>query len=401
MRVLVLSHMYPSRVNLVSGIFVHRQVQALVARGHEVAVISPIPYAPRFLWRNPQRRSYGMTPRADELEGIAVRYSRYIRLPGKWFHGLSGYTLSCGVYRSFGEGIRRFRPRLIHAYTATPDGCAGLLLRKRHRIPVVCSLLGDDINLYPTYRPLTLRLTRRLIRTADQLVTVSQALRHAAEKIAIPKNPIRVVYMGCSPDVFVRDPTARAMFRERLGIDSRAKVIVFLGAIARRKGVHELLSAFVSLAKREMNTHLIYIGSGPELGGLVEEARSAGIAHRVHFAAQPSHADVPRWLSTGDVFALPSYEEGLPLALLEAMSCGLPAVATRVGGIPEVVTEGETGVLVRPKQVEPLAQALRYVLADEEMCHRMGARARRIVLERFSWDRSAEELSEVYNLVAR
>ena len=123
-------------------------------------------------------------------------------------------------------------------------------------------------------------------------------------------------------------------------------------------------------------------------------AESLGLAGEVHFLGQ--RRDVPDLLNAMDIFVLPSYSEGLSLALLEAMAAGLPVIATAVGGLPEVVTDGDNGLLIPPRDAAALAGALERLLADPALAQRLGANAREHVREHFSLDRLGREINEIY-----
>jgi len=398
-RVLVLSHMYPRNTHSVLGIFVQRQMRYLLREGCQVSVISPVPYAPPIFWNNPKWKGYRQSPLSDSIEGIPVFYPRYLRGPGKWFHGISSYTIYQGVLEVVDSLVKKFRPHVLHAYTATPDGYTGLLLRKRYHLPVICTLLGSDINTYPSYRPLSLWLTENVISEADRLVAVSGALKSAAEAIARPKREIQVVYMGCDLGVFAYDERARSYIREQLKIASKDRVLLFLGSTLRTKGIFELLEAFTQLVTRYPDLHLIFVGGGSDRLALAERVSETRLNRRVHLVGSPPHDSIPGWLSAADVFVLPSYSEGLPLTVLEAMACARPVVATRVGGIPEAVEDARSGILVDQRDVEALLKAIALLLDDEGKRESMGALGRRIVESKFTWEKNAEKTIKIYQAV--
>jgi len=399
-RVLVLSHMYPARKNPVPGIFVHRQVQALLDVGCEIRVVSPITFTPPLFWNKPEQKDRRQTPQSEVIDGISVFYPRYLRLPRKWFHGISCYTLYQGALGLIGSLVREFKPHVLHAYTATPDGYAGLLLQKRYHLPVVCSLLGSDIGVYPNIRPFTRHLTERVLSESDQLVAVSEALKSAAEAMAQPKTDIKVVYMGCDSQAFAFNEKSCKRLKNCLQLPIDSKVLLFLGSIQRAKGVFELLEAFGQLVNAHQNVHLVFVGTGIDSLALAERAFQLGLKNRIHLVGSPPHGDIPGWLSAADVFVLPSHAEGLPVAVLEAMASAKPVIATRVGGIPEAVEEGESGLLVEKGLVAPLAEAIDFLLSNDTIRQKMGNRGREIVKERFTWEKSAKRLHEIYEKIA-
>lgn len=398
-RVLVLSHMYPRVGDPTAGIFIHQQVNHLRRAACEVVVAAPLPYVPKFVARNEKRAGYRETPRKAEIDGIPVVYPRYIRPPGKLCHAPSCYTMFWGLRRALGKLLREFQPHILHAHTATPDGYAGLLLKQRYGLPLVVSLRGSDVNIYPYRDCMTFRLTRRVIAKADKVTAVSGALKSEAERITPSQKEIVVVYTGCDVAQFSFSKAARLLFRERLGIPPESLVLIFVGHLLRAKGLFELIDAFRLLYREHPDLHLILVGAGEDGKALATEAAEANVGDRVHFVGARPHDEIPGWLSAADVFVLPSWHEGLPNAVVEAMACERPVVATRVGGIPEAVEDGESGVLVERGDVEALADAITLLAKDSTRRASMGAAGRRIVERRFTWEKNAEKTVQVYREV--
>lgn len=399
MRVLVISHLYPSNVDKTAGIFVHEQIKAVIREGCEVRVISPVPFAPRIFWSNSKKRVYGEIPSSCSIEGISVFYPRYLRLPGKWFHGVSSYTLYFGSLKVVNSIIKEFKPHLLHAYTATPDGYSGILFGRKFHLPLICSLLGSDINLYPEYKPLSFHLTKEVIAEADQIVSVSNTLKSTAEKFAQPRDRIQVVYMGCDLKSFKYSEEARRKVREQLKIPPTARVLIFIGNIKKNKGVFELMEAFTQLNKCYSDLHLIYVGDGKERKKLVEEKVKGELRKKVHFVGEKPYIEIPAWLSASDIFAFPSYHEGLPNVVVEALACKRPVVATRVGGIPEVVEEGKSGILINKGDISSLVKSIKELLECAEKRMAMGAYGRKKIEAHFSREKSSKKLVGIYEEV--
>jgi teichuronic acid biosynthesis glycosyltransferase TuaC len=142
-------------------------------------------------------------------------------------------------------------------------------------------------------------------------------------------------------------------------------------------------------------------GIGPMREGLERRAAELGVADRIRFVGKIPHDEVGWWMAAGDVFVLPSLSEGLPTVVCEAMNCGRPVVATAVDGTPEIVRDGETGLLVPPRDPEALAAALARVLEEPGLAARMGAQALRIGRETYTWDANAARMERLYEGVAR
>lgn len=394
-RVLVISHMYPKNIDPTAGIFVHEQLTHFTEVDCQAKVICPVPYSPRILWVRPKWKQYAQIPQTAVIEGISVYYPRYVRLPGKWFHNTSCYTMYYGISKISDSIIEEFKPHILHVYTATPDGYAGLMLKRKYNIPLVCSFEGSDIDVYPKYGRRTLYLTYRVIRGADQTTAVSNALKAVAESIAIPEREIQVIYDGCDLETFTYNEEYRLQIRKKLGISLNEKVIIFVGHLLKDKGVFELANAFIQLNSKYSDLHLIFVGEGPEYQALNEIIFSNGLDNKIHLVGRKLHSEIPRWLSTADMLVLPSYHEGFPLVGIEAMACGKPVVATRIGGIPEAIDE-ETGILVDKEDVSSLAKGIGELIENKDKREKMGKRGREIVEEKFTWKNSAIKLRRIY-----
>jgi teichuronic acid biosynthesis glycosyltransferase TuaC len=397
-KVLILSSLYPNRINSNLGIFIHNQVRHLRDAGCSVKVISPIPFAPKGLWFNPKWKSYGEIPDHELIDGIDVFYPRYVQAPGAWFHGISCYTMYAGIAKIMRSAIKEFKPDILHAHRATPEGFAGLLIKNRYKIPLVCSLRGSDINVFPYRDKLTMALTKKVISNV-QLISVSNTLRTVTESISVPSIPIRVVYNGCATDDFSSDRNVRKIRRGALGIADTDKVLIFVGNLIKTKGVFELLEAFISLSASRRDLYLIMVGKGAEQKKIRNIIESASLENRIILTGKVPHNEISSWLNAADLFVLPTYYEGLPNALLEAMSCGLPVIATRVGGIPEVIEDGRNGVLIEKQNTNALSRAIEYLINDGILAENMGIVGRQLLNDRFSWGHNAADMSRIYGEV--
>ncbi|MDA8387667.1 MAG: glycosyltransferase family 4 protein [Nitrospiraceae bacterium] len=397
MKVLVLTNMYP---RCMGGTFVHEQAKHLINAGCELRVIAPAAFYPKALANGSRWSTYAKIPARAMIDTIPVYYPRYLRLPGKWFHAPACYTQYLGLRNTADAIIRKFRPDLIHAHGATPAGYIGLMLKKRYGLPLVCSLRGSDINLYPGYGRLSFHMTQRVIAESDGLVSVSAALRDAANSVARAKtkNEIRIVHNGCDRDSFAGRPEDRRATRAKLGIPGTARVLAFVGSISRDKGICELMESFRRIHSLDAGVHLLVAGDGPE-AAILEAMASHNLSANLHRLGGLSHGAIPAVLSAADVLVLPSYHEGLPNAVLEAMACRLPVIATRVGGIPEAVEDGASGLLVPPGDAETLTGKIRYLLLNDDVARRMGDRGREIVQAKFTWRANAEKVLGLYGEV--
>lgn len=401
LRILTLSSLYPRGLDPIPGIFVHNQVKCLRNNGCEIMVVSPvavpfIPVAGQSTWKD-----LNMIKHHDTRDGIKIFYPRYLYFPKRMLRKYSFPIEFLCIKRVVQSAIHTFHPDILHVYTATPDGVIGLLIRKVFSLPLVVSLIGSDINVWPFRSKLIYRLTKQVIAEADSVIAVSNALKRKAEEIVSPKNPISVIYMGHDPSKFAFDEVARFNLRKKLDIPGKSIAFIFIGNILKTKGIFELLEAFCLLIKKMPDAYLIFVGDGKDKKRLIKKAVKTGISNRVIFIGRRQHNKIPHWLSMSDILILPSYSEGLPNAVVEAMACQRPVIATNVGGIPEVIVDGKSGILVEPKDAVALAEAMQRVAYDKDLRVRLGNQGRKIVREKFSWEENIKKLINLYKSIAR
>jgi glycosyltransferase involved in cell wall biosynthesis len=239
------------------------------------------------------------------------------------------------------------------------------------------------------------RLICRLLgRVTDLSIAVSQGVKdYLVEQVGLDPAGVRVVPNGVDMAAIDAARPGPAV-RQELGLPEDVPVIGLVGRLDHwGKGHKELFTAMANLKDR-YPCHALIVGGGRREAEMRELAADLGLAGQAHFLGQ--RQDVPDLLKAMDIFVLPSYSEGLSLALLEAMAAGLPVIATAVGGTPEVVTDGVTGLLVPPRDPEALAGALERLLADPAGARALGNKAREHVRERYSLDLLGREINEIH-----
>jgi glycosyltransferase involved in cell wall biosynthesis len=287
--------------------------------------------------------------------------------------------------------LRRERADVLHTHTPLVATILGRMSGRLARVPVVSHVHIE--NHFPP-RPLQAALYRWLdnvtARSSAALVTVSHATKEALERQGYPRGRIAVVYNGVAPAS--AEPAT-------LDLPAGRKVVGEIARLAEVKGQRTLVRACA-----ELDVSVVLVGADLEQGGayrrlLEREAAALGMADRVTFTGY--RADASALLRAFDVLALPSTIEGLPLVVLEAMAAGVPVVATPVGGVGELVRDGETGLLVPPEDPEALAAALRRLLDEPETAQRLAEAARAQVAERFSERVMCERVLAVYEDLRR
>ncbi|MHB8983811.1 MAG: glycosyltransferase [Carboxydocellales bacterium] len=389
----VLSHRFPTVTDPVKGIYVWEQLEAILElKKMQTTIISPVPYAPKILWLNQKWRAYGKEAKEGKFRGNPVHYPRYPVIPGAPFFFLQGFSMFLSIY-GLVRKISRQNPRvLLHAHTILPDGLAALLLKCcLKNISIICTLHGSDILVFPFRNKLTTMLTKKALKEMDKVVCVSAHLKSAALELC--SREVEIVPNGVNPEKFTLSPQdfqQVQQIRERWG---KGKLVLFVGNLIAAKGVKELLEGF---SKLDSNSVLILVGR-PYLKKYIEEfSRQNGFSDRVVITGPVPHQEIKHWMQACDVFILPSYSEGLPVVMLEAMSLGRPVIVTRVGGVPEVIADGENGILIPPRDAAAIQQALQKVLENPSLAARLGAAAQARVLQEYTWANNARQMLNIY-----
>ncbi len=285
---------------------------------------------------------------------------------------------------------------LIHAHYAVPHATSAWMAREmvgREGFSVVTTLHGTDITLVgqdPSYQS----ITQFSIQKSDGITAVSEYLRQeTVEHFDVPASRIEVIPNFVDLNFYKRD--AHPCHRARLSQEGE-RIVMHISNFRPVKRVDDAVRVFARIA-RALPARLVLIGDGPERGRVQQTAEEEGVAERVTFLGkQESVAEI---LSCADLFLLPSASESFGLVALEAMSCGVPVVATRVGGVPEVVPEGEAGYLADVGDVDLMAARGIEILSDRETWRAMSAAARASA-ERYSAERVVPMYERYYAKIA-
>jgi glycosyltransferase involved in cell wall biosynthesis len=358
-RILALTNLYPNPYNPHLAPFNRHMFRILGVR-HPVRVIAPIPWTVEV-----RARRNGMAPlsadRQVELDGLAVDHPRFY-FPPKILRRTYGPLYAASVWQTFRRRLAEFRPDLVYATWAYPDGWAAVRLARRSGLPVVVQVHGSDILLL-TRHPKRRRMTFDALRVADGVVAVSRDLARRVTDGGVDPGKVRVVYGGVDPAWFHPGPKLDARLRVGLAPDG-GPVILFVGNLQKVKGIDVLIDACSHLDRAGQRFQCRIIGQGPLAVSLRTQVERLGLGDRVKLVGPKPQVDLPDWYRAADVFALPSHSEGVPNVLMEAAACGLPCVATRVGGIPEVCDRGDIR-LVPPADPAALAEAVQAILRGE------------------------------------
>jgi D-inositol-3-phosphate glycosyltransferase len=290
---------------------------------------------------------------------------------------------------------------LIHSHY-WQSGWAGTLLARELRVPhvVMFHTLGEVKNRarFGEAEPrLRIRHERTIARRATAIVTASDHERQLLERY-YGADPARMHTVPCGIDLELFRPLPRAEARARLGLPADRPVLLWVGRLEKLKGVEILIDAVAGLERRD--ALLLLVGgddrAAPLRRDLEAQARALGIADRIRFEGAVDHAQLPAYYAAADVCVVPSFYESFGLVAVEAMACGTPVVASRVGGLVSTVIDGVTGYLIPWRCPEPFAEKLDVLLANPELRANFG-RAARASVERFRWSTVGLRIADVYD----
>jgi N-acetyl-alpha-D-glucosaminyl L-malate synthase BshA len=341
-----------------SGIVATELGLELANRGHEIHFIS---------YANPIRLDSG-SPRIHYHE---VEVSTY---------PLFQYPPYCLALASrMAEVAERYELDLLHVHYAVPHSIAALLaqqmLAPKRRVPFVTTLHGTDITLVGVDRSY-FGITKFSIEQSDGLTTVSDYLRRRTVEVFGIAGPIEVILNFVNCEIYQPNPAARRDAPFAPG----ERLLLHISNFRPVKRVMDCIRVLAEV-RRDMPAHLLMVGDGPDRGPAERLAYELGISDHVTFLGKQDH--VERIIPLAHVLLLPSELEAFGLAALEAMACGVPPVATRVGGLVELVTDGADGFLETPGDIEAQAARVKQLLSDDALYRRMAGIARQTAQSRF------------------
>jgi teichuronic acid biosynthesis glycosyltransferase TuaC len=382
LRILTFTALYPNKVNPLQGIFVHQRVRHVALRPDNfVEVIAPVPYFPSWLpvsrWRQ-----FSLIPRVEEIDGVRVHHPRYPLLPGISMpaHGMLMYLASLPLAR----GLHRENQfDCIDAHFVYPDGFAAVRIGKSLDLPVVVSARGTDINLYSSFQLIRPMLRWTLMHAAGA-IAVSADLKNKMIALGIPEPKIQVISNGVDTVRF--QPFDAKSARKQLGLPEEGAVALSVGSLIESKGHHLLIAAVSKLTARVPGLRLYVIGEGVYRAKLEELIREKRLQERVFLPGNRPNEELHLWFCAANISCLMSSREGWPNVVSEALACGTPVLAASVGGIPEIITSPELGMLVEPN-VDSIAAGLEQALVKSWNRDEIARHSRS-----HSWDAVAEEV---------
>jgi glycosyltransferase involved in cell wall biosynthesis len=285
----------------------------------------------------------------------------------------------------------KFDFNIIHAHFTWPQGYAGARLKEVYGVPFVVTGHGYDVYSLPFRDDEWRAKIEFVLDTADHVITVSQSNLACIKKLDV-STPVTVIPNGFRSDLF--SPRDTSECRKMLNLPQDRKIILTVGNLEPVKGQKYLVEAIQKITQERKDILCVIVGAGKLRLALERQIRLLGLEDSIILAGGKPHDEIPLWMNACDLFVLPSLNEGNPTVMFEALGCGKPFVGTRVGGVPEVITSDEYGLLVDPADPEDLAEKI-LVALDREWNREAILR----YAERYTWENIAKEIMGVYEQV--
>lgn len=389
LRVLVFTTLFPSEVRPQHGIFVETRLRELCRRHRvEARVIAPVAWFPS---RHPRWGLYAQlaaTPAREQRHGLDVLHPRYL-LPPRVGMTVAPLLLALGAVGAVRRLVKEgFDFDVVDAHYFYPDVVAAALIARWFGRPFAATARGTDLNLIadhaaPRY------MMRWAARQASACIGVSAALGRRLRDLGAPDSSVEVLPNGVDCDQFRPEPAAAA--RTRLRLPASGPVILSVGNLVELKRHRLLLEAFAVIRARYPQAVLAIVGEGPLRASLRSRAEALGLGEALVLPGAVEQAQLRWWYSAADLSVLASSREGWPNVLLESMACGTPVLASRVGGVPEIVVDATLGRTFATDSAEVLAAAL-----DEALAVSWDRAAVRAHALSCSWERTSRRQAELF-----
>ena len=330
-------------------------------------------------------------PRLETCDGVTIYRVSALRRRQDRSTALEQLTFIASASLRTLSLVPQLKPNATLAFFGVPSGAVAWLLKKLYRIPYIVSLRGGDV---PGFRPYDFKTFHKLMgpflrviwHTADAVIANSNGLRDLALAFD-SRMDIPIIPNGVDATRYTSE--SRNWSHPKL---------FSVGRIVHQKGLDLGLRALAQLKDLEWEWRIA--GDGPQMDALKSLAQELGISERVTFLGWQSREELTQWYHHSNLFLFPSRHEGMPNAVLEAMSSGLPVVATRIAGNDELVLDGVTGLLVNAEDVDSLRDGLSRLIVEEKVRMQMGQASRRRVEDEYSWENVARQYSEILKKVA-
>ncbi|KKU13958.1 hypothetical protein A3J43_00090 [Candidatus Uhrbacteria bacterium RIFCSPHIGHO2_12_FULL_54_23] len=369
--------------------------------GAEIALKEIMRLLPRFHFTVITARALKHFPAHDLKEIEEQGNVRIVRVGAKsrW-RGQYGYPFAA-VKRAFAEA-RFQRPDAVWGMMESYGGMAASLFHQKFNdIPYLLTMQSGDSEAFWALRTWFWKPWYQKIFThASAIQAISGYLAERAQAFGA-RGPIEVIPNGVA-EAFFAAPISqeeRNALREQWGVEAEGKAIITVSRLVEKNGVDTLIQGYALWRRQYAHpaSRLVIAGRGPQGARLKKLAAREGVEKEVRFLGEVPNEILPRYYQSADVFARPSRSEGLGISFLEALAAGMPLIGTAVGGIPDFLKDGETGLAVRPNDADGIASAIEQITGNENLRARLAENGKRMARERYTWDQIAERIGILFD----
>lgn len=386
MKALWITSEYPSDEKPGLGVFHETQVQALNRLGVQVTVICPVPRNPVLIrYMRKQYRSNQEIPFMYLRKGVTVYRPKYLALPGQLRWAQPDKRIAASILKTMSDN--EVEADLIHAHFAMPSGGATRIVAEQTNLPWILTLHGSDVNIYPYYSASAKNAFEQNVQSANQVLAVDENLKNRAKDLA-GRDSI-VLPIGVDLSQFQAPNETKRQIRRHLQLPMDKRIVVFVGRLTKAKGVFELAHSLKWLSN---DTAVLFVGDGPAKEKLRQHP---DFNRRLFVTGQVENERVKDYLFASDVFALPSYSEGMPTVVIEALALKVPVICTAVGGVPELFGEHRQ-LLIESKSVSNLVNRINDILNRNLYTPMVQAELYETIQKSYRVDYNAALLKDVY-----
>ncbi|MDH5739875.1 MAG: glycosyltransferase family 4 protein [Nitrospira sp.] len=388
MHVLIVAESFPSPAHPYRGTFIGEQVKRLLDHVERITVLSPTTYVPRFLKVHRVARQASLPARYEFVKDrCEVLFPRCLKAPSDmclWWTTAQWRRI---VSNTVGDLLKTGSLSLIHANKGGVGSWAAIQTARQYGLPCVVTYQGTEVHTDLVNRKNAWKLCRDSFRFADLNIVVSRSLERTLKACIEPQGRCEVLIRGVDLETFF-PPKEEG---------TKQPVVLFVGAVRATKGAFDLLAAWTQVVAKPTHADLWVVGPDYTNGRFAREVQSRGHHKSVKILGPQPLSNVANLMRQAQVFCLPSHGEGTPNCVMEAMACGLPIVATDVGGIPDIVETDRTGILIPRGDTQNLAEALASLLQDSGRRARMGKAAYEFACQHLDSRRTTNRLVELYH----
>lgn len=377
---LIITNSFPDQEDrYVGSIFVKEQVKYLREYFNNIYIISPAPLGIEYI-RKVKLRDY-------QFDNVKVIFPKYMNIP--LFYFLMRYNWTSLEKRVILKTIQKEKINfdLIHSHFTWPSGAVAFQLKRRFKVPLVITEHTSE-----TFKKVIKRKDYQYIKiwsSADAIIRVRKEDIHLFNSVGIPLSKVYYIPNGYDQKKFKLIDKKEA--RQKIGLPLDRKIILNIGSLYKIKGHIYLIKAMKNVIKQRIDVLCIIVGIGKLRDKLKKQIIDEGLENYVTLVGGKPHSEIPFWINACDIFVLPSLNEGNPTVMFECLGCGKPFIGTKVGGIPEIITMEEYGLLCEPADPKDLAEKILIALEKEWDREKIIKYA-----DQFTWENIAQKVVEVY-----